>query len=214
MGRLSLLPDDSLHLDILRDSITHARDPLPCANWAGGIDMQFATLGMASPFIPLAEVLWTVIFHGQVGLGPAKNLGWPACVPWDSYVSAGKAVHSSSFHHPSKICCEPYCELNISITRLRALVQFRVGSHASPIEQGRFARPSLLRHLHWCSLCSNQAVGDELHHSLDCSHFRAIRALYSNLFQDAEGSMPLYMGGKCQQDVSHCLAAILQMAQT
>ena len=44
---LSLLPDDSLHLDILWEDVAHARGQL-CADWATGIDMQFATLGMAS----------------------------------------------------------------------------------------------------------------------------------------------------------------------
>ena len=49
--RLSLLPDDSLHLDILWDNVAGARGPLPCANWARGIEVKFAALGMASPFI-------------------------------------------------------------------------------------------------------------------------------------------------------------------
>ena len=47
---LSLLPDDSLHRDILCD-IADARGPLPCANWARGIEMNLTTLAMASPFI-------------------------------------------------------------------------------------------------------------------------------------------------------------------
>ena len=59
-----------------------------------------------------------------------------------------------------------------------------------------------------------QAVGDELHNVFDCPRFGAIRAQYSNLFQDAEGSMRLFMWHKDQKAVSHCLTAILQMAQT
>ena len=51
MRRLSVLPDDSLHLHILRDNIADAKDPLPCANWARGIQVKFAALGMASPFV-------------------------------------------------------------------------------------------------------------------------------------------------------------------
>ena len=102
----------------------------------------------------------------------------------------------------------------MSITRLRALVQFRLGSHSLPVEQGRFVRPCLPRHLHRCDLCNTQAVGDELHHVFDCPRFGAIRAQYPNLFQDAEGSMRLFMWHKDQKAVSHCLTAILQMAQT
>ena len=33
----------------------------------------------------------------------------------------------------------------MGISKLRALVQFRLGSHTLPIEQGRFARPALPR---------------------------------------------------------------------
>ena len=102
----------------------------------------------------------------------------------------------------------------MSITRLQALVQFRLGSHSLPVEQGRFLRPSLPRHLHRCDLCNAQAVGDELHDVFDCPRFGAIRAQYSNLFQDAEGSMRLFMWHMDQKAVSHCLTAILQMAQT
>ena len=102
----------------------------------------------------------------------------------------------------------------MSIPRLRALVQFRLGSHSLPVEQGRFVRPCLPRHLRRCDLCNTQAVGDELHYVFDCPRFGAIRAQYSNLFQDAEGSMRLFMWHKDQKAVSHCLTAILQMAQT
>ena len=67
MRRLSLLPEGSLHLDILRDNIADAKGPLPCANWAQGIDTQFASLGIASPrerkqrLFPLGLVLWTAM---------------------------------------------------------------------------------------------------------------------------------------------------------
>ena len=54
MRRLSLLPEGSLHLDILRDNIVDARQPLMCANWqinwAAGVDKQFRQLGTGSPF--------------------------------------------------------------------------------------------------------------------------------------------------------------------
>ena len=63
-------------------------------------------------------------------------------------------------------------------------------------------------------LCNTQAVGNELHYVFDCPRFVAIRAQYSNLFQDAEGSMRLFIWHKDQKTGSHCLIAILQMAQT
>ena len=47
--------------------------------------------------------------------------------------------------------------------------------HSLPVEQGRFVRPSLPRHLRRCDLCNTQAVGDELHYVFDCPRFGAIR---------------------------------------
>ena len=47
------------------------------------------------------------------------------------------------------------------------------GSHTLPIEQGRFARPAIPRHLRRCTVCDKQAVGDELHCVFDCPGFLA-----------------------------------------
>ena len=128
-----------------------------------------------------------------------------------------KGAKLCTYHHwfgrPNKVHCEPYYELPMSITRLRALVQFWFGSRSLPVEQGRFVRPSVPRHLRRCDLCNTQAVGDELHYIFDCPCFGA-RAQYSSLFQDAGGSMRLFIWHEDQKAVSHCLTAILQMAQT
>ena len=43
------------------------------------------------------------------------------------------------YGRPGKFCGVPYYDLPLSITRLRAIMQFRMGSHGLPIEQGRFA---------------------------------------------------------------------------
>ena len=71
MHRLSLLPEGSLHLDVLRDNIADARQPLMCANWAAGVDKQFGDLGMGSPFIFLWD--WgsgQPLSHEQVSKAP------------------------------------------------------------------------------------------------------------------------------------------------
>ena len=62
-------------------------------------------------------------------------------------------------------------------------------------------------------LGSTQVVGDEFHYVLDCIHFRAIKAAFKFHFQDAEGSVQLFMGHKDQKAASNCLAAILRLAQ-
>ena len=216
MRRLSVLPDDSLHLHILRDNIADAKGPLPCANWARGIEVKFAALGMASPFV--SSGIGALDSHGFMDrLAGARQRTWDG-LHVSPRAAPSKGAKLCTYHHwfgrPNKVHCEPYYELPMSITRLRALVQFRLGSHSLPVEQGRFVRPSLPRHLRRCDLCNTQAVGDELHYVFDCPRFGAIRAQYSNLFQDAEGSMRLFMWHKDQKAVSHCLTAILQMAQT
>ena len=72
--------------------------------------------------------------------------------------------------HPSMICYGPCCELPMSLTRLRALVQIRKGPHAlpKPPKQRSFVRPSLPRLARRCNLCSTWAVGDELCYRFDC----------------------------------------------
>ena len=67
----------------------------------------------------------------------------------------------------------------------RVLVEFRLGFHALPIEQGRFARPALPRHLRRCTVCDTQAVGDEIHCVFDCPHFSEVRAQFPGLFPRA-----------------------------
>ena len=141
---------------------------------------------------------------------------------WEGLHASPRTVPSKgaklcTYHHwfgrPSKVHCEPYYELPMGITRLRALIQFRIGSHALPVERGRFARPSLPRHLRRCNLCSTQAVGDELYYVFDCPHFSDIRGQYPALFQDAEGCMRLFVWHRDQKAVSRCLTAILKRAQ-
>ena len=102
----------------------------------------------------------------------------------------------------------------MAINKLWALVQFRLGFHALPIEQGRFARPALLRHFCRCTVCDTQAVGAELQCVLDCPHFSDTRAQFPGLFQDAAGCMCVSMWHNDQKSVCRCLIALLQKAQS
>ena len=98
----------------------------------------------------------------------------------------------------------------MGISKLRALVQFRSGSHTLPVEQGRFARPALPRHLRRCTVCDTQAVGDELHCVFDCPHFNDVRTQFPGLFQDAAGVhayVHVAQGPEVCLPLSHCLAA-------
>ena len=95
------------------------------------------------------------------------------------------------------------------ISRLQLLMQFRMGSHALPAEQGRLARPAIPWHLRRCTLCETKALGDERHFVFDCPHFAHIRCHFCSLYQDADGTMQWFVWHKDQNAVGHCLAAIL-----
>ena len=103
-----------------------------------------------------------------------------------------------AYHHwfgrSSNLRFEPDYELPMGISKLRALVQFGLGSHTLPVEQGRFARPAVLRHLRRCTVCDTQAVGDELHCVFDCPQLSDVRAQFLGLFQDAAGCMRMSCG--------------------
>ena len=123
-------------------------------------------------------------------------------------------THHHWFGRPDNLQFEPYYELPMGISKLRALVQFRLGSRTLPIEQGHLARPAIPRHLRRCTVCDTQAVGNELHCVFDCPHFSDIRAQFPGLFQDAAGCMRVFMWHKDPKSVCHCLVALLQKAPT
>ena len=102
----------------------------------------------------------------------------------------------------------------LSLFKLRKLVQFRVGSHSLPIEQGRMTRRVIPRFLRRCALCMRQAPGDERHYMLECPFFDRTRARFAHLLHDAHDSMQSLMWHKDQKGVADLIVAILEEAQT
>ena len=165
--------------------------------------------------------LYTIILNDSLGF-MSRSAKRREQARENLHVSPGTAPSKwaklCTYHHwfgrPSNLRFEPYYELPMGISKLRALMQFRLGSHALPIEQGRFARPAVPHHLRRCTVCDTQAVGDELHCVFDCPHLSDIRARFPGLFEDAAGCMGMFMWRKDQESVCHCLIALLQKAQT
>ncbi len=93
-------------------------------------------------------------------------------------------------------------------------MQFRLGSHDLPSEQGRMARPIVPRYLRRCTLCSRHAPGDERHVMLECSQFDDIRAQYADLPQDARNSMRSLMWHQNQKVLSDFVTAIIDEPRT
>ena len=112
-------------------------------NWAAGVVQQYHHLGMPSPFS----------FSGIVTL---NSLGFPAKPEgrlrkvWDGLhvcprTAPSKGVKLCTYFawvfRPSQLRFDPYSEITMPISKLRLLMQFRMGSHALPSGTGRFARP-------------------------------------------------------------------------
>ena len=62
-------------------------------------------------------------------------------------------------------------------------MQFRMGSHSLPVEQGRLARPVIPRQLRRCMLCDTHAIVDEQQYVFDCPRFAHIRRQFRALFR-------------------------------
>ena len=214
MQTLAKLDAGSLHARILLDNIHDAQANPVCGNWAAGVQKQYSSLGMPSPFA------------GQ-GLGAVdapvfrKKFADDYKKVWaDLHVSPRTAPSARAkyctylrwFSRPGQMPAEPYFDLPISFRKLKMVVQFRLGSHNLPIEQGRMARPAVPRHLRRCTLCSHHAPGDERHYMLECPHFDLIRAQYSSLLQDAHDSMRDLMWHRDQKGLADFVCAILNEA--
>ena len=109
----------------------------------------------------------------------ASRTDWlePRQRTWDGLHVSPRAAPSKgaklcTYHHwfgrPNKVHCEPYYELPMSITRLRALVQFRLGSHSLPVEQGGLLGPASPAISVGATFATLRLLGDELHYVCDC----------------------------------------------
>ena len=110
LGRLS-------HAEMLRDNIADAQGRPSCGNWAGGIVKQYSPLGMASPSL-CSGLTGLVTWQNRPELprvsvkheGSAlQGLGWSACVPKNSSLQTGQALHifcmvSAPKSKRSKLC--------------------------------------------------------------------------------------------------------------
>ena len=132
-----------------------------------------------------------VFWHNCLNsLGFQANMKGLLCRVWDGlHVSpriapskrAKLCTYFAWFLRPSQLKTVPYFELPLHISRVRLLMQFRMGSHALPVEQGRLAKPAIPRNLRRCTLCGTRALGDERHFVFDCPHFAHIRRQFRSL---------------------------------
>ncbi len=109
---------------------------------------QFANLGMAAPFpggvVGTVDVMAfrNAMLSQEVSVWEGLQMS-PRIAPSPR---AKLCTYLRWFARPDRVLVEPYYELPMSITKLRLLCHFRMGSQALPVEQGRIARPGVPRH--------------------------------------------------------------------
>ena len=170
---------------MVRDNIADAQEHPSCGNWAGGIVKQYSHLGMASPFSSSGIICLNPLGFQANMEGQLKIVwGGPHVSPRTAPSKRAKlCTYFAWFLRPSQSKTMPYFELPIPISRLQLLMQFRMGSHALPVEQGRLARPAIPRHLRRCTLCETRAWGDERHFVFDCHYFAHIRRQFRSVLR-------------------------------
>ena len=73
---LDMMPEDSIHAEVLRDNIADAQEHPSYGNWAGGIIKKYRRLGMASPFSSSGITCLD-------SLGFRANMKGQLCKVWD-----------------------------------------------------------------------------------------------------------------------------------
>ncbi len=183
MHRLDSMDGGSLHPDILSDNIHDALCNPGCCNWAAGVQKQFASLGVPSPFsggrvrnvdhlaFRKAMLARDMSVWGGLHISPrgAPSKGAKLC------------TYLRWFARPDRTSTEPYYELPLPVTKLRSIFHFRVGAHSLPVEQGRIEMPKVPRHLRRCTFCATTAISDERHCVFDCPHFQGLRQQHAEI---------------------------------
>ena len=162
-------------LIVLKDNIYYAHQQSGCVNWAKGIARQVPFFGFAVSIFSHRD--WELPCSGiQACLGSEAAEGMGECARGWTAPSKGAKLHAyhcwcSPLTINSPFHAAPFHELLMPITKLRALLQFGLGSHALPIEQGRCSRPQVPRNLCRCSVCSTKSVGDKRQYLFECPKF-------------------------------------------
>ncbi len=216
MHRLDSMDEGSLHPDILSDNIHDALGNPGCCNWAAGVQKQFASLGVPSPFsggrIRNVDHLAfrKAMLARDMSVWGGLHIS-PRCAPSKG---AKLCTYLRWFARPDRISTEPYYELPLPVTKLRSIFHFRVGAHSLPVEQGRIQMPKVPRHLRRCTFCATNAIGDERHCLFDCPHFLGLRQQHALIFRDSHDAMRSVMWHKDQKSVCALVLAIVNEAQT
>ena len=135
-----------------KDNISAARQHPMCGRWAAGIVRQYAHLGMPSPFSGVDALN---LLGVQASMEGQHHKVWDGLqVSRRTALSKGAKLctYFAWFFRPGQLRSEPYLDNPMPLSRLRLLMQLRMGSHSLPVEQARLARPVVPRHLRCCNV--------------------------------------------------------------
>ncbi len=136
MHRLESMDGGSLHPDILSDNIHDALCNPGCCNWAAGVQKQFASLGVPSPFSGgrVRNVDHLAFRKAMLARDMSVWGGLHISPHGAPYKGAKLCTYLRWFARPDRTSTEPYYELPLPVTKLRSIFHFRVGAHSLPVE--------------------------------------------------------------------------------
>ena len=117
----------------------------PQISVSAGLDVWLAVISFLDASVHCA-LLNVAVFCPQMPseLNPGRRCGWLDLLQWVWVQESQRQQRAwENVHQSARIASCTIC----SITKLRALLQFRWGFHALPIEQGRFSKPQVPRNL-------------------------------------------------------------------
>ncbi len=126
------MDEGSLHPEILNDIIHDAFGNPGCCNWAAGIQKQFASLGVPSPFLDGCICNVDHLSFRKAMLARDMSVWGGLHVSPRGALSRGAKLcaYLRWFARPDRVNTEPYYELPLPVTKLRPMFRSRVGAQS------------------------------------------------------------------------------------
>ncbi len=132
MHRLDSMAKARLHPDILSHKIHNALGNPGCCSWAAGVQKQYSSLGMTSPFSGgHFHSIDHLAFHKAMLVQDMSFWEGLSISPCGAPPPGAKlCTYLRWFARLDKVNTEPYYELPLPVTKLRSIVDFGVDPHS------------------------------------------------------------------------------------
>ena len=213
-NKISQMPANSLHRDVLLDNLWVASSSLvqgrarTRGNSTTGLWAVLEAAGQ--PMMTGATELQPLdVKHLLSNLDMAQRQRWqqldicPRTCPTDS------ATHCTYWrwfarnnHSPGQRTTRTLYYNNISATKMRRYMRFRLSQTLLPVVVGRRAVPAVPRLMRHCQKCTMRRVGDQQHVVFECPFVQSVRDRYLHLFaEDRSHCMLRFMNQRAELDV-------------